>query len=123
MKHSLLICLGSNVANSAERIKGALLRFNSHLRIERVSDVLVSEDASGRGAAYTNVLLECGTNLSQKGVEDMLSAIELAEGRMPQSKELGLVELDADIVVWDEGIIRPDDHAKEYFQKLLSTLK
>ncbi len=123
MKHSAVICLGSNIADRHTRIDHALMLLSQYISIEKSSEELSSDDVSGRGLPYLNKVIKCNTFMDLNQLRKQIAEIETLEGRTEQSKTLGKMPIDIDIVLWDNEVISQLDFERPYFQKIYNTLK
>ena len=88
-----------------------------------MSDAITSEDQTGRGLSYLNMVVECSTSFSLSEFQKATHDIQKAEGRTEESKSLAIMPLDIDIITWDNDIINVKDYESTYFRKTLETLK
>jgi 2-amino-4-hydroxy-6-hydroxymethyldihydropteridine diphosphokinase len=79
------------------------------------SPMVESDDVTGRGPAYVNVVAIGVTRLALDELLSRLKAIERLLGRTPESKLRGVVEADVDLVIWNGEVLRPKDAARDYF--------
>lgn len=119
--HQIVICLGSNLPDRADRVLAAAEHFESLLlpNVHR-SQILVSDDFTGIGAPYANMVLR---GLCRHSLEAMIaeaSRYETAGGRTPNSKADGVMPIDVDIVIYNGHILKPQQYRRAYFQALYS---
>lgn len=121
--HQIVICLGSNLPDRADRVLAAAEYFESLLLPGgHRSQMLVSDDFTGLGAQYANMVLK---GLCKSGLEAMIAEAaryETAGGRTPDSKSTGVMPIDVDIVIYDGRILKPQQYTRAYFQALYSKL-
>ena len=121
--HTLIVCAGSNTL-SRNQFEEAISEVSSWLITSNISDIITSPDVTGKSSAlYLNAVISGHTRLSFPNIDTAFADIEVKFGRTPDSKSTGYMPLDIDIVVWDNEVIRPDDYARRYFQRCLSTLR
>jgi len=68
-------------------------------------------------------VVEAETSLTLHDLGIKLKETEIEAGRDDECRELGLVPLDMDIVVFDSKILRPRDFAQSFFRIGLKQLK
>lgn len=113
--NSAVILIGSNHADSRSLIAAAVELLSPSLTAVRMSSVVKSGDAAGGTAMYDNLVCVGYTSLSYSGLVEKAKDIERALGRTPQSKRIGVIEMDIDVVMWNGRVMRPGDAAKPYF--------
>lgn len=123
MKHRVLICLGSNLSDRDHRVLTAAEYFeHEHLDRTDRTPIAVSDDFTGLGRPYANMLLSAETDRSLAQLIDAATRYELAEGRTRHSKHLGVMPIDIDIVFYDGQLLKPRQFDRSYFQRLYKQL-
>ena len=112
--HTCLLCLGSNL-DGATRLSAARKALLSHFPDIRFSQEMVTE-AIGTGflSPFHNQVARLTTPLSAEEVRAILKGIEQAQGRIPEDKANGIVKLDIDLLVYDDGVLKPKDLEREF---------
>lgn len=123
MKHTAVISLGSNLPCAADIVADAVRRLTAVAAVQSSSGLFTNPDDTGRGPDYTNVVLRLDTDLSADGLREFARGLEAAAGRTPESKHLGLMPLDIDIVIWDDTTVSPADRYRQYFVHGLARLR
>ena len=67
-----------------------------------ISQLTKSADFSGKGAFYWNVVVKFKTRLPIKEIKTLMKGIESSCGRLKQSKELGCVSMDLDLLLRED---------------------
>ena len=67
-----------------------------------ISQLTKSADFSGKGAFYWNVVVKFKTRLPIKEIKTLMKGIESSCGRHKQSKELGCVSMDLDLLLRED---------------------
>lgn len=109
------LSLGSNVRGATGNISSAstcLTEIDGNLSI---SNVYQTPALNGRDADYCNAVVRIVTSLSFEELNLKCKQIERQLGRTPESKLVGRVEIDIDIVVWNGDVVRPKDFSHSYF--------
>lgn len=73
-------------------------------------------DESGLGAPYVNIVLSIEPSMTIDDFRNELKSLELQYGRNENSKSIGVMPLDADIIIWDGEIIDRYQYSREYFR-------
>lgn len=116
MTHRAILCLGSNTPDAAARLDKAVSALRADVCFIRVSAPYMTDDDTGVGAPYLNMVAECRTGLSAEMLDMHIRAIEHDCGRRPDSKPTGIMPLDIDCVIWDGTVVRPYDYGRPYFR-------
>ena len=67
-----------------------------------ISQLTKSADFSGKGAFYWNVVVKFKSRLPIKEIKTLMKGIESSCGRLKQSKELGCVSMDLDLLLRED---------------------
>ena len=112
--HTCLLCLGSNL-DGATRLSAARHALLSHFSDIRFSQEMVTE-AIGIGflSPFHNQVAHFTTRLYTEEVRAILKGIEQSQGRLPKDKANGIVKLDIDLLVYDDGVLKPKDLEREF---------
>ena len=112
--HSCLLCIGSNL-DAATRLSAARTVLLSHFPDIRFSQEMVTE-AIGTGflSPFHNQVAHFTTRLSTEEVRAILKGIEQSQGRLPKDKANGIVKLDIDLLIYDDGILKPKDLERKF---------
>lgn len=116
MTHTAIICLGSNVADKEQRVRAAARHFGTLIHDISTSGLCVSDDYTGLGESYVNMVVSGSTALSLDELIGESRAYEAAHGRTAVSKPSGIMPIDVDIVVFDGRILKPEQYSRAYFQ-------
>ena len=68
-----------------------------------ISQLTKSADFSGKGAFYWNVVVKFKSRLPIKEIKTLMKSIESSCGRRKQSKELGCVSMDLDLLLREDA--------------------
>ena len=86
----------------AKNIKKSLREMKLFLGQLEISQLIKSADFSGKGAFYWNVVVKFKTRLPIKEIKTLMKGIESSCGRLKQSKELGCVSMDLDLLLRED---------------------
>jgi len=68
-----------------------------------ISQLTKSADFSGKGAFYWNVVVKFKSRLPIKAIKTLMKGIESSCGRHKQSKDLGCVSMDLDLLLREDA--------------------
>lgn len=111
-----VICLGSNTPGRSKIISSVIVRLAELCAVVVKSDMYEAPDESGLGAPYLNVVLSIVPNLELESFKSVLKELERKHGRTMLSKSVGIMPLDADIIIWHGKIVDRYQYSREYFQ-------
>lgn len=118
MRHRFIISLGSNtdakshIPRALEALRQALV-----LDYESAQTLTKPVDFPYPSGYFTNVLLRGSTELEREAVYTLLHQLEQTAGRTRETP--ALVPLDADLIIWDDEVLKPKDIERPYFKDLL----
>ena len=67
-----------------------------------ISQLTKSADFSGKGAFYWNIVVKFKSRLPIREIKSLMKGIEISCGRLKQSKELGCVSMDLDLLLSED---------------------
>ena len=121
--HTCLLCLGSNL-DASTRLSAARSALLPHFPHIRFSEEMVTEAiGSGFLSPFHNQVASLETSLSAEQVRVILKNIEQGQGRLPEDKTQGIVKLDIDLLVYDDGVLKPKDLEREFVKIGLEELE
>ena len=112
-----VLLLGSNAGESRAVIEAAMRAVTERMGAAVFSEVYESEDATGRGPAYLNVVARVETAMDADSLRDESKELERRAGRKAGDKAAGRVPLDVDVVIYDGAVLRPADFAAAHFRR------
>ncbi len=115
MGHQVVISLGSNLTQGEDMITQCVKRLGELISFESSLWIYTTPAVSGKGPDYYNCVMAGLTTEDFDGLTAKTKSIEIAMGRTPECKGLGVVPIDIDIVVFDGEVKRPRDFAQQYF--------
>jgi 2-amino-4-hydroxy-6-hydroxymethyldihydropteridine diphosphokinase len=112
--------MGSNIQREAQ-LKAAREALRRLFPDIRFSDEMLTE-AIGQGylSPFSNQMARFTTALSAEEVHTLLKDLEHHAGRRPEDKAQGLVKLDADLLMYDGEVLKPEDLQRGYVKELMS---
>ena len=121
-RHKCLLCLGSNV-DGIHHLKEAEQTLNLLFGPVLWGDIIETEPwGMNLSDSFFNRAAYLYTSLSSEELISRFKQIERRSGRTAESKTLGIIPLDIDLLAYDDCILKPEDLKKEYVKKALSTL-
>lgn len=115
--HKIWISVGSNVPDAERKITIALQRLSELDFLLKSSSLYRTHALNRVDPDYINGVVSIQTVLGYEDINRRLKDIEISLGRSPESKKKGRVEIDLDIVVFDDKVIRDKDFLQDYFKK------
>lgn len=121
-KHRCIVCLGSN-AEPEKNIAEATRKLSAQFPDIRWGDTVRTEAEGGVSVGcYLNKAAELRTAMGKDELTAVLKLLEREQGRTPESKHIGIVPIDIDLLVYDGTWLKPKDRGLSYVQKALSLL-
>ncbi len=119
MMNRALISIGAN-EQADKNLHFAFRWLENHCRVEVATPIITTEPiGSGYEKLFRNQLVWVSSSFSLPEMNDALKLLERQVGRLPHHKWQGVVPLDADILVWNEQVLRPQDMLRPYVKYLL----
>jgi 2-amino-4-hydroxy-6-hydroxymethyldihydropteridine diphosphokinase len=111
--------MGSNWQAEGQ-LQAARTRLVSQFPDIRFGRQMVTE-AIGRGylSPFLNQMARFTTFLPSDEVHNLLKQMEFDLGRRPADKSCGIVKMDADLLSYDEDILKPEDFKRDYIREEL----
>lgn len=115
--HSAYISIGSNATNKVEKVKSALEQLSEIFGSTESSDIYETPCFHNISEDYANAVARIETECQREEVELLLKDIETRNGRNKRNEQANIIELDLDLVMWDDAILRQKDYGREYFSR------
>lgn len=116
MSSHTVICIGSNIESRRDVVEAVLAELSALLADFRASDIYYGADDSGLGEPYANAVCSGRFDGSLQQLLDYAARRETDFGRTPQSKTLGIMPLDVDVIIFDGEVVCPRQFSRPYFQ-------
>ena len=121
--HNCIILLGSN-SDVEKNLPEARKCLEQILCFEHYTTVIESPPYGGKGPSpYHNQMVEATTALTFSQLKDTLKNIEKQLGRTQEDREQGIVNIDLDILQYDDTRHHLRDWERPYVQQLLPQLE
>lgn len=117
--HIALLSIGSNVYSRTNIDKAKRMLLRTFEGIEFTSSIMSAPYDETHLFPFRNVLAAFETTLTKEEIIAKIKQIERAGGRTPYDKETGRINLDIDLLKYDDEILRPTDYERDYVQQLL----
>lgn len=117
MNNAVVLSIGSNSADREARMTNCIAWLRDNATLTKLSSVYNSPASNGKDPDYLNAVAEIATALTHPELNNLLKDYERQCGRTPQSKSLGSIPIDIDIVMWNGNVLRQKDFAQYYFAK------
>lgn len=123
MIHKVIIGLGSN--SNAERN----ISLTRQILIDIFDNIYFAKPVTTKPINFPNpdlFLNQVGifkTTLNVQEITSILKQIEQTIGRTPEDKLKHRVTIDADLIQWDDEILKPEDIKRTYIQDALQEIK
>ncbi len=121
-KHRCLICLGSNFEAEKNLSKAKILMNKAFDCIQWGKTIQTPAEENNCSRHYLNCMLTISTQENISSIICACKQIEKACGRTAESKTIGTIPIDIDLLTYDDLILRPDDMQKSYIRLALDSL-
>lgn len=120
--NTAIIMLGSNI-NSKENIKIAIEKIGVDFEIKAQSIKLTTKPVKGKYKNdFLNVALKICTSNSKDDTITLFKNIEIKMGRTKESKIIGLIPIDIDLIAWNNKIVHEDYNRFEFVNQCVNQL-
>ena len=117
MNNAVVLSIGRNSADREAQMTTCIAWLRGIGTLTKLSSVYNSPASNGKDPDYLNAVAEIATALTHPELTKLLKDYERQCERTPQSKSLGSIPIDIDIVMWNGEVLRPKDFAQYYFAK------
>ena len=121
--HNILIALGTNVI--ADRIRFVETCLEQCFEEVRFTQTIPTEPIGERfkGKQFYNAVMAGKTNLAKSEVEEQLKRIEQLAGNTQDKRNIGVVEADIDLLMYDDEKLHEKDWQRSYIKELVERIK
>lgn len=120
--NSAITMLGSNF-NASENIELAIEKLCEHFELISQSTMLITKPVGEKYKAdFLNIAIKLSSDETALETKAIFKEIEIELGRTPESKELGIIPIDIDLVFWNEKLIHPDYHRFDFVRKCIDEI-
>ena len=123
MTHHVIISIASN-RNQSEKLAAARNELNQILDAPQYTSELWTEPVGRRRtrSLYLNQLVNANYEGTQEGLTARLKQIEVQLGRTDQERLRGIVDIDLDLLLFDNERLHLRDWERPYIQQLIKEL-
>lgn len=114
--NKVVFSLGSNCDDALVEMNKCIARLTSLLTFVKVSHIYETTALNGNDKNYLNAVFVGYTDMQYELVKTLMKEYEKSQGRTPESKVLGVIPIDIDVVMWNEEVVRKEDFMQTYFQ-------
>lgn len=121
--HDILIALGTNVI--ADRIRFVEVHLEQCFEDVRFTNIIPTEPIGERfkGKQFYNAVMAGKTNMAKSEVEEQLKLIEQLAGNTQDKRNMGVVEADIDLLMYDDVKLHEKDWQRSYIKELVERIK
>lgn len=121
--HDILIAIGTNVI--ADRIRFVEVHLEQCFENVRFTQIIPTEPIGERfkGKQFFNAVMAGKTNLDKSEVEELLKGIEQLAGNTLDKRNMGVVEADIDLLMYDDVKLHEKDWQRSYIKELVERIK
>lgn len=121
--HDILIAIGTNVI--ADRIRFVEVHLEQCFENVRFTHTIPTEPIGERfkGKQFFNAVMAGNTNLAMSEVEEQLKLIEQLAGNTQDKRNMGVVEADIDLLMYDDVKLHEKDWQRSYIKELVERIK
>lgn len=121
--HDILIAIGTNVI--ADRIRFVEVHLEQCFENVRFTHTIPTEPIGERfkGKQFFNAVMAGNTNLAMSEVEEQLKRIEQLAGNTLDKRNMGVVEADIDLLMYDDVKLHEKDWQRSYIKELVERIK
>ncbi|WP_308230033.1 2-amino-4-hydroxy-6-hydroxymethyldihydropteridine diphosphokinase [uncultured Prevotella sp.] len=121
--HDILIALGTNVV--ADRIRFVEVHLEQCFENVRFTHIIPTEPIGERfkGKQFFNAVMAGNTNMAMSEVEEQLKRIEQLAGNTQDKRNMGVVEADIDLLMYDDVKLHEKDWQRSYIKELVERIK
>ena len=121
--HDILIAIGTNVI--ADRIRFVEVHLEQCFENVRFTHTIPTEPIGERfkGKQFFNAVMAGNTNMAMSEVEEQLKRIEQLAGNTLDKRNMGVVETDIDLLMYDDVKLHEKDWQRSYIKELVERIK
>ena len=121
--HDILIAIGTNVI--ADRIRFVEVHLEQCFENVRFTQIIPTEPIGERfkGKQFFNAVMAGNTNMAMSEVEEQLKRIEQLAGNTLDKRNMGVVEVDIDLLMYDDVKLHEKDWQRSYIKELVERIK
>lgn len=111
-----VISIGSNSHGKHDNVARAVEWLSGMMSVFRASDIYETLPVSGIGDTYCNAVTVGICSLTYEELTSRVKHYETENGRTQESRSMGIVPIDLDIVMVGDEVIRESDFNRSFFK-------
>lgn len=121
--HDILISIGTNVV--ADRIRFVEVHLEQCFENVRFTHIIPTEPIGERfkGKQFFNAVMAGKTSMARNEVVEQLKRIEQLAGNTQDKRNMGVVEADIDLLMYDDVKLHEKDWQRSYIKELVERIK
>ena len=121
--HDILIAIGTNVI--ADRIRFVEVHLEQSFEDVRFTQTIPTEPIGERfkGKQFFNAVMAGKTFMARNEVVEQLKRIEQLAGNTLDKRNMGVVEADIDLLMYDDVKLHEKDWQRSYIKELVERIK
>lgn len=121
--HDILIAIGTNVI--ADRIRFVETCLEQSFEEVRFTQTIPTEPIGERfkGKQFFNAVMAGKTSMARNEVVELLKRIEQLAGNTLDKRNMGVVEADIDLLMYDDEKLHEKDWQRPYIKELVEELR
>lgn len=121
--HDILIAIGTNVI--ADRIRFVEVHLEQRFENFRFTQIIPTEPIGERfkGKQFFNAVMAGKTFMARNEVVEQLKRIEQLAGNTMDKRNMGVVEADIDLLMYDDEKLHEKDWQRPYIKELVEELR
>ncbi len=121
--HNILIAIGTNVI--ADRIRFVKVHLEQCFENVRFTHIIPTEPIGERfkGKQFFNAVMAGKTFMARNEVVEQLKRIEQLAGNTQDKRNMGVVEADIDLLMYDDEKLHEKDWQRPYIKELVERIK
>lgn len=121
--YDILISIGTNVV--ADRIRFVEVHLEQCFENVRFTQIIPTEPIGERfkGKQFFNAVMAGKTSMARNEVVEQLKRIEQLAGNTQDKRNMGVVEADIDLLMYDDVKLHEKDWQRSYIKELVERIK
>ena len=112
----VVLSLGSNCTDRYSQMNNCVVWLSNIINDIKVSSVYSTPALNVKDNDYLNAVVEGFVVCDFDTLKEELKDYEKICGRTAQSKLVGVVPIDIDIVIWNDDVVKIGDYEQSYFK-------
>jgi 2-amino-4-hydroxy-6-hydroxymethyldihydropteridine diphosphokinase len=122
-ENRFVVCLGSNIDRQRNIFKAGRMIASKAGFIKFCPARYTKSIGMETSVTFLNQVVVGDTNLDKESFVEFLKFLEYHLGRTDDEKQKGIIKIDADLLMWNDEIIRPEDFERDYIRESMAALQ